>query len=47
MEGGKANASIVSKNAEITHDNEQKEISRNAIMFEYNLSRTQRRTEQP
>ena len=35
MEGGKANASIVSKNAEITHENEQKAISRNAIMFEY------------
>ena len=35
MDGGKENPSIVSKNAEIKHDNEQKKISREAIMFEF------------
>ena len=32
---GKDTPSIVSKNAEITHENEQKELSRQAIMYEY------------
>ena len=35
MVDGKANPSIVAKNAEITHDNEQKKISREAIMYEF------------